>query len=116
MLFLYANGDSYNFMNMETYEQLEIPEEKLKDQIKFLKEGMDIDISTYEGEIIGITLPEKVEYEVTETTDATKGNTTNNATKDAELETGLIVRVPLFIENDEIISVYTADGKYASRA
>ena len=77
---------------------------------------MDIDISTYEGEIIGITLPEKVEYEVTETTEATKGNTTNNATKDATIETGYTLRVPLFISQGEHIIVSTLDGKYVSRA
>jgi len=116
MNYLYSMGDSYVFMNNETYEQLEIPEEKLKEQVKFLKEGMDIDISTYEGEIIGINLPEKVEYEVTETTDATKGNTTNNATKDAVIETGYSLRVPLFISQGEHIIVSTIDGKYVSRA
>lgn len=116
MQYLYAQGESYVFMNNETYEQLEIPSEKLKDQIKFLKEGLDIDISTYEGEIIGIVLPEKVEYEITETTDATKGNTTNNATKDATIETGYTLRVPLFISQGEHIIVSTLDGKYVSRA
>ena len=116
MNYLYNDGNSYVFMNNETYEQLEIPEEKLVNQIKFLKEGMDIDISTYEGEIIGINLPEKVEYEVTETTEATKGNTTNNATKDATIETGYTLRVPLFISQGEHIIVSTIDGKYVSRA
>lgn len=116
MNYLYNDGSNYVFMNNETYEQLEIPEEKLKEQVKFLKEGMDIDISTYEGEIIGISLPEKVEYEVTETTDATKGNTTNNATKDATIETGYTLRVPLFISQGEHIIVSTIDGKYVSRA
>ena len=77
---------------------------------------MEIDLSTYEGEIIGINLPEKVEYEVTETTDATKGNTTNNATKDATIETGYTLRVPLFISQGEHIIVSTIDGKYVSRA
>ena len=116
MNYLYSQGDSYVFMNNETYEQLEIPESKLVDQIKFLKEGMDIDISTYEGEIIGITLPEKVEYVVAETTEAVKGNTTNNAQKDATLENGLVVKVPLFITEGERIIVSTEDGKYSSRA
>ncbi len=116
MNYLYNDGSNYVFMNNETYEQLEIPEEKLKEQVKFLKEGMDIDISTYEGEIIGISLPEKVEYEVTETTEATKGNTTNNATKDATIETGYTLRVPLFISQGEHIIVSTIDGKYVSRA
>ncbi len=116
MQYLYSDGDNYVFMNNETYEQLEIPKSKLEDQIKFLKENMEIDISTYEGEIIGITLPEKVEYEVIETTDATKGNTTNNATKDATIETGYTLRVPLFISQGEHIIVSTLDGKYVSRA
>ena len=116
MNYLYSQGDSYVFMNNETYEQLEIPESKLVDQIKFLKEGMVIDITTYEGEIIGINLPEKVEYEIIETTDATKGNTTNNATKDATIETGYTLRVPLFISQGEHIIVSTIDGKYVSRA
>ena len=116
MNYLYNDGNNYVFMNNETYEQLEIPEDKLTSQVKFLKEGMDIEISQYEGEIIGITLPEKVEYEVTETTDATKGNTTNNATKDATIETGYTLRVPLFISQGEHIIVSTLDGKYVSRA
>ena len=116
MNYLYNDGTNYVFMNNETYEQIEIPESILKEQVKFLKEGMDIDIEQYEGEIIGITLPEKVEYEVTETTDATKGNTTNNATKDATIETGYSLRVPLFISQGEHIIVSTIDGKYVSRA
>ena len=116
MNYLYNDGTNYVFMNNETYEQLEIPESVLNDQVKFLKEGMDIEIEQYEGEIIGVTLPEKVEYEVTETTDATKGNTTNNATKDATIETGYTLRVPLFISQGEHIIVSTLDGKYVSRA
>ena len=116
MNYLYNDGTNYVFMNNETYEQIEIPENTLKDQVKFLKENMDIEIEQYEGEIIGITLPEKVEYEVIETTDATKGNTTNNATKDATIETGYTLRVPLFISQGEHIIVSTLDGKYVSRA
>ena len=73
-------------------------------------------ISMYEGEIIGVTLPEKVEYVVTETTEAVKGNTTNNAQKDATLENGYVVKVPLFINQGETIIVSTLDGKYSSRA
>lgn len=116
MQYLYSMGDSYVFMNTETYEQLEIPAEKLKDQIKFLKEGLDISITMYEGEILGINLPEKVEYEIIETSEAVKGNTTNNAQKDAEIETGYVVKVPLFINQGEKILISTADGKYAGRA
>ena len=116
MQYLYSMGDSYVFMNTETYEQLEIPAEKLKDQIKFLKEGLDISITMYEGEILGINLPEKVEYEIVETSEAVKGNTTNNAQKDAKIETGYVVKVPLFINQGEKIIISTADGKYAGRA
>ena len=116
MSYLYANGDEYVFMNNETYEQMEVPEEKLKEQLKFLKEGMEVQIVTYEGEILGINLPDKVEYEVTETTDAVKGNTTNNAQKDATIETGYVVKVPLFIQQGEKILITTEDGKYAGRA
>ncbi len=116
MQYLYSMGDSYVFMNNETYEQLEVPASKLGDQIKFLKEGLEITITMYEGEIIGITLPEKVEYEIIETTEAVKGNTTNNAQKDAKIETGYIVKVPLFINQGEKIIISTSDGKYAGRA
>ena len=116
MSHLYANGDEYVFMNNETYDQMEIPGEKLKEQLKFLKEGMEVQIVTYEGEILGINLPDKVEYEVTETTEAVKGNTTNNAQKDATIETGYVVKVPLFIQQGEKILITTEDGKYAGRA
>lgn len=116
MQYLYNSGSSYVFMNMQTYEQIEIPEEKLVEEKKFLKENMELQIDFYNGEIIGITLPEKVEYEVVETTEATKGNTTNNAMKDATIETGYVVKVPLFISQGEKIIISTKDGKYSSRA
>ena len=116
MQYLYSMGDSYVFMNNETYEQLEIPAEKLTNEIKFLKEGLDISITMYEGEILGVNLPEKIEYEVTETSEAVKGNTTNNAQKDATIETGYVVKVPLFISQGEKIIISTSDGKYAGRA
>ena len=77
---------------------------------------MEITVDYYEGEILGISLPEKVEYEVIETEPAVKGNTTNNAQKDATIETGYVVKVPLFINTGEKIIVSTKDGKYSSRA
>ena len=109
-------GDTYVFMNNTTYEQIEIPASVLGDNINFIKEGLEIDIDFYEGEIIGITLPEKIEFEVIETEPAVKGNTVTNATKDATIETGYVVKVPLFINQGEKILVSTKDGKYASRA
>ena len=116
MQYLYNNGSNYVFMDTNTYEQIEIPENILEDEKKFLKENLEIQINFYNGEIIGIELPEKIEFEVIETTDATKGNTTNNAMKDATIETGYIIKVPLFISQGEKIIVSTKDGKYSSRA
>lgn len=116
MQYLYQAGDNYVFMNNETYEQVEISTKVLGDQVKFIKEGLDITVDYYEGEILGISLPEKVEYEVIETEPAVKGNTTNNAQKDATIETGYVVKVPLFINTGEKIIVSTKDGKYSSRA
>ena len=114
--YLYASGDAYVFMNNETYEQIEVPVSVLGSDKDFIKEGIDITIDFYEGEIIGITLPEKVEYKIIETTEAVKGNTTNNAQKDATIETGKVIKVPLFISEGESVLVTTKDGKYAGRA
>ena len=116
MQFLYATGDVYNFMNMETYEQIELNKDQLGEDAPYLKEGLNVDISFFEGELLGILLPDKIEMQVVSTEPAVKGNTTNNAMKDAILETGLKVKVPLFIEQDEMIVVSTKDGKYVSRA
>jgi len=116
MQFLYANGDTYNFMNMETYEQVELDKNQLGDDVLFLKENSEVSISFYNGELLGVVLPDKVTMVVTKTEPAVKGNTTNNATKEAILETGLTVRVPLFIDEGESIVVSTSDGKYVSRA
>lgn len=116
MQYLYSQGDSYVFMNTTDYSQMEIPASTLGDDVHFLKEGLEIEIQMYEGEILGIVLPEKIEFVVTETTDAVKGNTTNNAMKDATIETGYTIKVPMFINTGETIVVTTKDGKYASRA
>ncbi len=116
MQYLYATGDTYNFMNMQTFEQMDLTNEQLGEDAKYLKEGLNVDVTFYEGEMLGITLPEKIEYLVTETEPAVKGNTTNNAQKDATMENGLKVRVPLFINQGEKIIVSTKDGKYDSRA
>ncbi len=116
MQFLYSMNDVYYFMNMETYEQLELNRDVVSDNAKFLTENLEVTITAFEGEILGIDLPDKVVLTVTHTEAAVKGNTTNNALKDAEVETGYTVRVPLFIEEGEKIIVSTSDGKYVSRA
>ena len=115
MQFLYESGGNYTFMNMNTYEQVELSYNQIENEAKFLKEGLEVLIFFYEGEMLGIELPEKIDYKIIATEPAIKGNTATNATKDATIETGLLVRVPLFIEQDEEIIVSTKDGKYVSR-
>ena len=114
--FLYDSGDSYVFMNNETYEQSELTKDQLGDSVKYLKEGLDIQINSYEGEVIGIELPEKIDYLVESAEDAVKGNTSTGAQKDATLENGLVVKVPLFIKAGETITISTEDGSYCGRA
>lgn len=114
--YLYSTGDTYFFMNMETFEQLELSADQIGDNKNYLIENMNVYVILYEGELLGIDLPDKVEFTVVETEPAVRGNTTNNALKDATVETGLVVKVPMFIEQGEKILVTTADGKYSSRA
>lgn len=116
MQYLYKSGNSYVFMNTENYEQLELDASLLENEIKYLKENLELEIVSYEGEIIGINLPEKIEYEIIETAPTVKGNTTGNAMKDATLETGLVVKVPLFLNTGERIIITSKDGKYSSKA
>ena len=114
--YLYNTGDTYFFMNMDNYEQLELSADQVGDNKNYLIENMNVYVILYEGELLGIDLPDKVEFTVVETEPAVRGNTTNNALKDATVETGLVVKVPLFINQDEDILVSTKDGKYVSRA
>lgn len=116
MQYLYDDGESLVFMDNETYEQVEIPDERLEWEKKFLKENDNVNISVYEGEILGVILPDKVSLRVVECEGAVKGDTATSAQKNAVLETGLEVKVPLFIGQDEIIVVNTSDGKYSGRA
>ena len=116
MQFLYAQGNTYIFMNNTDYSQMEVDVQTLGDLAKYLKEGLEVVIHLFNGDIIGIDLPEKVEYLVTETSDAVKGNTSSGAMKDATIETGLTIKVPLFINQGESIIITTKDGKYSSRA
>ena len=116
MQFLYNQGDTYCFMNMETYDQVELKQSQLGEDYKFLKENLEVIISFYEGEVLGLILPDKIEYTITKSEPGVKGNTTSTAMKDAELENGMTVKVPMFIEEGEKILVSSADGKYVSRA
>ena len=116
MQYLYSMNDEYFFMNMETYEQISLTKDHLGDGVNYLIENAEVYVTSFEGEVIGIDLPDKINLKVTHTEPAVKGNTTTNALKDATVETGLLVRVPLFIEEGETIVVSTSDGKYVSRA
>lgn len=116
MQYLYNTGDSYTFMNMEDYSQIEITKDVIGDDVKYLKENQDLDITFYEGEILGLSFPDKIEMEVVKTEPGVKGNTSQNALKDATVETGYELKVPLFINEGEKIIISTKDGKYVSRA
>ena len=115
MQYLYNDGNMCSFMNMNTYEQVEIDKSQISNEVKFLKEGLEVILYFYENEMLGIELPEKIDFKIIQTEPAVKGNTATNATKDAIIETGYLVKVPLFIEQDEEIIVSTKDGKYVSR-
>ena len=115
MQYLYSDGDNFVFMDMNDYSQIELPQSQIEEESKYLTENSEVDILYYGSEMLGVNLPEKVELEVVRTEPGIKGNTATTATKEAELSTGLVVRVPLFIDEGEIVIVSTKDGKYVSR-
>ncbi|GIP37623.1 elongation factor P [Paenibacillus sp. J31TS4] len=114
--YLYSAGTEHTFMDTETYDQFTLPSSQLEWELKFLKENMNVHIISYQGEILGINLPNSVELKVTETEPGIKGNTATGATKNATLETGLTVQVPLFINEGDVLLIDTREGKYISRA
>ena len=116
MAYLYDSGDFLVFMDNETYEQIEIEKRKLEWEMNFLTENLEIDILFYEDEILGITLPSSVALKIVDCEPAVRGDTVNKAMKNATLETGYRLRVPLFIDNGETISVRTDNGEYDGRA
>jgi len=116
MQYLYQAGDAYSFMDMNTYEQVELSANQIGDDVKYLKENLNVDMIYYGSELIGVNLPEKIDYVITHTEQAVKGNTSSGAQKDATIENGMTIKVPLFINEGESILVSTKDGKYVSRA
>ena len=107
MQYLYSTSEFYTFMDMENYEQIEISVERLQNEKNYLLEGMEVIVIDYNGEILGVQVPEKVALSVIDCPPGVKGNTAANAQKEALLETGLRVMVPLFIENGDKIIVST---------
>lgn len=116
MQYLYNDGDLYYFMDTETYEQLPIGKDTIGDTFKFVKENMTVKILSYKGNVFGIEPPTFVELEITETEPGFKGDTATGATKPATLETGAIVKVPLFVNQGDKIRIDTRTGEYLERA
>lgn len=116
MQYLYANGDLHVFMDNESYEQIELPASNIEYELKFLKENMEVSIMMYQGETLGVELPNTVELEVTETEPGIKGDTASGGTKPATVETGLVVQVPFFVNQGDRLIINTTDGTYVSRA
>ncbi|MEF9961636.1 MAG: elongation factor P [Erysipelotrichaceae bacterium] len=116
MQFLYDDGEALVFMDNETYDQLEIQKSNLGNELFYMKPNDTVNISMFEGEVLGIILPDKVTLQIVECEIGVKGDTATSASKLAKLETGLEVRVPLFINQDEMVVISTSDGKYSGRA
>ncbi len=116
MAYLYSSGDMHTFMDNETYEQLELSATQLEYELKFLKENMVVQVMTYQGETLGVELPNAVELKVTETEPGIKGDTASGGTKPAIVETGLSVQVPFFINEGDVLLIDTRNAAYISRA
>lgn len=114
--FLYAAGTDYDFMDQESFETIQFQKEVLGDQVNFLSEGMDVDIQYFNGTPINVLLPPKMVFTVVQTEPGVKGNTASSANKNAVLDTGYEIKVPLFINQDEQIVVNTGTGEYVERA
>lgn len=103
-------------MDMESYDQTELASSAIEYELKFLKENMEVHIQSYQGEMLGVELPNTVELEVTETEPGIKGDTASGGTKPATLQTGLIVQVPFFVNQGDVLIINTTDSSYVSRA
>jgi len=116
MQYIYNDGNLYYFMDEGNFEQIPLTANQIGDAINYLKEGMSLEISSYKGELVGVELPIAVELQVVETGPGFKGNTATAGTKPAELETGITIQVPLFINTGDVIKVDTRTGSYLERA
>jgi elongation factor P len=115
MQYLYQQGAEYVFMDQDTYEQHPLSRETLGDAVKWLKEDMVVELLMHNGESMGIEVPPKVELKITQTMPGVRGNTVNNATKEAVLETGAVIQVPLFVEEGTLVRIDTRTGEYLER-
>lgn len=115
MTYLYNDGDLYHFMDINTFEQIPFSAQSLGDALKFLKENMVCKVLSYKGEVFGVELPIFVELEITDCEPGVKGDTAQNATKNAIVETGAVIKVPLFVNLGEKIRIDTRTGEYMER-
>ena len=116
MQYLYAQGDEHVFMDLESYDQTTLNETQIKEELNYLLENMELHIQSFQGEMIGIELPNTVVLTVAETEPGIKGDTASGGTKPAKLETGLSVNVPFFVNEGDKLIINTTDGSYVSRA
>ncbi|MGI6578244.1 MAG: elongation factor P [Eubacteriales bacterium] len=116
MQYLYKDDDLYYFMDNETYEQIPLNEDKLDDNFKFVKENEVVKVLSYKGNVFGVEPPLFVDLEVVETEPGVKGDTATNVTKPATLETGAVIKVPIFIDAGDMIRIDTRTGEYLERA
>ena len=116
MQYLYSDGELYYFMDMESFEQIPLEASKLSDNFKFVKEEMICQIKSYKGNVFSVEPPMFVELQIIDAEPGVKGDTATGATKNATVETGAVVRVPLFIEQGETIKIDTRTGEYLERA
>lgn len=113
--YLYRDGDSYNFMDPVSFDQFSVGASVLGDQAKFLKDNLEVVLITSEGESLGLELPNSLIYEIKETGPEEKGNTVSNVYKEAVLDNGLIVKVPMFAKVGDRVKVDTRNGQYVER-
>jgi elongation factor P len=113
--FMYQDGDDYHFMETESYEQFSVSAQQLDDAVNYLKDGMLLDRTSYEGETIGVELPVTVDLKVIETEPGFAGDTQSGARKPATLETGLVIQVPIFVNEGDTLRVDTRTGEYQTR-
>ncbi|MBI3961902.1 MAG: elongation factor P [Deinococcus sp.] len=116
MQYVYASGDERVFMDLETFDQMSLSEKIIGDGVKWLKDGIEVEVDMYQGRPVAVRLPNFVELRIVETDPGLRGDTVSGGSKPAKLETGAVVSVPLFVEQGTVIKVDTRSGKYLGRA
>ena len=113
--FLYRSGDTYHFMDMRTYEEMPYPAEVLGDGAGYLKEGMEVAVTSHDGKVLGVTVPTFVDLKIESSEPGVRGDTSKSSLKPARLETGKMIHVPLFIEPGTVIRIDTRTNEYIAR-